>query len=176
MDFDLPDTMRLHPPRHPPVDNADFRAAMSSMASTVCLVTARRGDEMLGRTVTSVLSLSATPPAVLISIDIVSRLADLITKTGGFSLALLADDQADIADAFAGRTDPALRFETGDWRQWQSGHPILSGAVTSLDCDVIGAIETGTHVLFAGAIVDMETTTGRTPLLWQRHGYHRLRD
>ena len=30
-DFDLPDSMKLHPPRHPVVGNAEFRAAMAAM-------------------------------------------------------------------------------------------------------------------------------------------------
>ena len=170
-DFELPDTMNLHPPRQPVVSNAEFRAAMSGMAATVSLVTARRGDERIGRTVTSMLSLSINPPTILISIDIMSRLADLIAKTGGFSLALLADDQTDVADAFAGQVAPEERFNTGRWSQWPSGHPMLLGAVTALDCDVIGAIETGTHVLFAGAVIEAETTESGAPLLWQRHQY-----
>lgn len=173
-DFELPETMRLRPPRQPVVGHAEFRAAMSGMAATVSVVTARHGEEQIGRTVTSILSLSMNPPTILISIDIMSRLADLIAKTGGFSLALLADDQAEIADAFAGRLDPADRFNSGRWSQWPSGHPMLLGAVTALDCDVIGSIETGTHVLFAGAVIEAETTGSRTPLLWQRHAYHRL--
>lgn len=172
-DFELPDTMRLRPPRQPVVGNAEFRAAMSGMATTVSVVTARRGTEQIGRTVTSMLSLSMNPPTVLISIDIMSRLADLIAKTGGFSLALLADDQAAVADAFAGRVDPKERFNTGQWSQWPSGHPMLLGAVTALDCDVVGSIETGTHVLFAGAVIEAEATSSRAPLLWQRHAYHR---
>jgi flavin reductase (DIM6/NTAB) family NADH-FMN oxidoreductase RutF len=173
-DFELPDTMRLHPPRRPVVGGAEFRAALSGMAATVCLVTARRGDERIGRTVTSVMSLAATPPTILVSIDIVSRLADFIAKTGGFSFAMLADDQQLVADAFAGRVDPAERFERGSWEQWPSGHPKLKHAVSVLDCEVVGSIETGTHVLFAGAIADAETTTSRLPLLWQRHHYHGL--
>lgn len=173
-DFDLPDTMKLHPPRQPVVSDAEFRAAMAGMASTVSLVTARRGAERIGRTVTSMLSLSINPPTILISIDIMSRLADLIAKTGGFSLAVLAEDQADIADAFAGHVTPDERFNTGSWSQWPSGHPMLLGAVTALDCDVVGSIETGTHVLFAGAIIEAETTTSRAPLLWQRHRYHQI--
>jgi flavin reductase (DIM6/NTAB) family NADH-FMN oxidoreductase RutF len=171
-DFELPDSMALRAPRRPTVGNTEFRSAMAAMASTVSVVTARRGDEVIGRTATSVISLSATPPALLISIDIVSRMADLIAKTGGFSIAMLADDQAPVADAFAGRLDPADRFGVGDWARWPSGNPMLLGAVTAFDCEVIGAMETGTHVLFAGAIVEAETTTSRTPLLWQRHGYH----
>lgn len=173
-DFEMPDAMRLHPPRHPVVGNAEFRAAMSGMASTVSVVTARGGSEQSGRTVTSMLSLSMNPPTILISIDIMSRLADLIAKTGGFSLALLADDQADVADAFAGRVEPEERFNSGKWSAWPSGHPMLLGAVSALDCDLIGSIETGTHVLFAGAVIEAETTSSRSPLLWQRHDYHRV--
>lgn len=173
-DFELPDTMKLHPPRRPVVGNAEFRAAMSGMAATVGVVTARRGDEQIGRTVTSLLSLSLNPPTLLVSIDIMSRLADLIAKTGGFSLALLADDQQEVADAFAGHVEPGARFGNAQWSQWPSGHPMLMGAVTALDCDVIGSIETGTHVLFAGAVIEAESNTGRSPLLWQRHGYHGL--
>lgn len=173
-DFDLPDSMALRPLRRPAVSDAEFRAAMSGLASTVHVVTARRGEERVGRTATSVLSLSAQPPAILVSIDIVSRLADLVSRTGGFSLAMLAQGQENIADAFAGRVPLEERFQHGEWGSWPSGQPLLVGAATVLDCEVIGAMETGTHVLFAGAIVEAETDATRQPLLWHRHAYHGL--
>lgn len=173
-DFDLPDAMKLRLPQRPGLGNAEFRAAMAAIGSSVHVVTARRGDERIGRTVTSLLSLSAEPPTLLISIDIMSRMADFIAKTGGFSVALLASDQAEIADAFAGRVEAGERFERGQWGEWPSGHPMLAGAVSTLDCEVIGAIETGTHVLFAGAVVDADVASDRTPLIWQRKQYHTL--
>lgn len=173
-DFDLPDSMALRPTHRPVVNTAEFRAAMSSMASSVSVVTAQRGDEVVGRTVTAVLSLSANPPSVLISIDIMSRLADLIAKSGGFSMAVLAEDQAEIADAFAGKVPLDQRFDLGTWSRWPSGQPLLAGAVTAIDCEVIGSIETGTHMLFAGAIIEAESHEERRPLLWLRHGYHML--
>ncbi|KKB81347.1 hypothetical protein VW35_03630 [Devosia soli] len=166
--------MTLRPTDRPVVTAAEFRAALSSMGSSVSVVTGRRGDERVGRTVTAVMSLSATPPSVLISIDIVSRLADFIAKTRQFSLAMLASDQAEIADAFAGKVPAESRFSLGRWTEWPSGMPLLDGAMTVIDCEVIGSIETGTHVLFAGAIVEAETHAGRAPLIWQRHGYHAL--
>jgi flavin reductase (DIM6/NTAB) family NADH-FMN oxidoreductase RutF len=175
-EFELPDTMKLHPTRHPVVGTAQFRAAMSAMADTVCVVTGRSGEEEVGRTVTSMLSLSLSPPTILVSIDMTSRLADVIARTGGFSLAVLAEDQQVVGDAFAGRLDPDERFASGTWARWPSGRPMLLGAATALDCEVIGSIETGSHVLFAGAVVEAETTTSRKPLLWQRHGYHGLGD
>jgi flavin reductase (DIM6/NTAB) family NADH-FMN oxidoreductase RutF len=173
-DFDLPDTMALRPLRRETVSAAEFRAAMAGIASSVHVVTAKRGDDRVGRTATSVLSLSAQPPAILISIDIVSRLADIIAKTGSFSLATLAMGQDNIADAFAGRIEAADRFKIGQWNAWPSGHPHLQGAAIALDCEVIGSMETGTHVLFAGAVIEAETDTALNPLLWHRHGYQGL--
>ena len=120
------------------------------------------------------MSLAINPPTILISIDIMSRLADIIAKTNGFSLAMLADGQQEVGNAFAGGMEPEHRFGVGEWSRWPSGHPMLLGAVTAVDCDVVGAIETGTHVLFAGAIIEVETTTSRSPLIWQRHHYHTL--
>lgn len=173
-DFDLPDSMALRPLRRPTIGDREFRTAMSGLASGVHVVAARRGEERVGRTATSVMSLSAQPPAVLISIDIVSRLADLIAKTGGFSLAMLATNQSDIADAFAGQVPYTERFGVGNWTDWPSGQPRLLGAATTLDCDVIGAMETGTHVLFAGAIIETDSDETLSPLIRYRHGYHAL--
>ena len=173
-DFELPDAMKLRLPRRPVVGDSEFRAAMSAIGATVHVVTARRGEERVGWTVTSLMSLAAEPPTVLVSINIMSRLADMIAKTDGFSVSVLANDQQHIADAFAGRLDASERFNLGEWSAWPSGHPLLMGAASALDCEVIGSMETGTHVLFVGAIVDAETSTSRAPLIWQRHQYHQL--
>jgi flavin reductase (DIM6/NTAB) family NADH-FMN oxidoreductase RutF len=175
-EFDLPDSMALRPLRRPAISDAEFRSAMAGLASSVHVVTARRGDERVGRTATSVMSLSAQPPTVLVSIDIVSRLADLIARTGGFSLALLASDQGHVADAFAGKVEASERFALGQWSHWPSGQPRLEGALTVYDCDVIGAMETGTHVLYAGAIIEAETDPDRSPLLWHRRHYGQVAD
>lgn len=164
----------MRPLRRPTVGDAEFRDAMSGLASAVHVVTARRGDERVGRTATSVLSLSAQPPAILVSIDIVSRLADLIARTGGFSLAMLASEQRLVGNAFAGKVAAEHRFGVGEWDEWPSGQPRLRGAATNLDCEVIGAMETGTHVLFAGAIIEAETDAALNPLIWHRHGYRDL--
>ncbi|QQR41023.1 flavin reductase family protein [Devosia rhizoryzae] len=170
-EFELPDSMALRPLRRPAISDGEFRAAMAGLASSVHVVTARRGDERVGRTATSVISLSNQPPTILVSIDIVSRLADIIARTGGFSIALLSNEQAAIADAFAGKLDAPDRFSLGHWGNWPSGQPQLHGAVTALDCEVIGAMETGTHVLYAGAIIEAETHTARAPLIWHQRQY-----
>lgn len=170
----MPAPFKLTPPTRPLVKSQIYRDAMSLMASTVCLVATQFGDERLGRTVTSVFSLSADPPIILVSIDMISRLADHIAKTRGFSFAMLAEDQRMLADEFAGVGELEDRFGAAQWDRWVSGHPKLRGAVTAMDCELVGAIETGSHVLFAGAIIDLDAGTQRSPLIWHQRRYHLL--
>jgi flavin reductase (DIM6/NTAB) family NADH-FMN oxidoreductase RutF len=167
--------MRLREPAHPPVRLAEFRETMGSMAATVSVVTTTHARETIGRTVTAALSLGANPPSVLVSIDITARLADLILMSRGFSMAMLAQGQELIGDAFAGKLGDD-RFTYGEWGSWPSGNPMLMGAVATLDCELIGTIETGTHVLFAGAIVHSEISPQLEPLIWHRHRYRTLTD
>jgi flavin reductase (DIM6/NTAB) family NADH-FMN oxidoreductase RutF len=163
--------LKLAQPRRAPVGRPEFGEVMSRLASTVSVVTAAHAGEDLGRTATSVFSLSATPPAVLVAVDLAARLADAIVSAGGFSVAMLARDQEVIADVFAGKLAATDRFAFGVWGRWPSGQPLLYGAATALDCELIGRIETQTHVLFAGAIIEADTSNPAEPLLWYRHQY-----
>jgi len=168
---DKPATFRLGSPFRPYAGKQGFRDAMASLGTTACLVTARRGDRLLGRTVTSVFSLSVDPPSILISINIGSELAEAIGETYGFSFAMLAETQRDVADVFAGRGDPEKRFDHGNWTEWPSGHPRLAGAVVAMDCDLIGTMETETHVLFAGGVTGVEVNRDTPPLIWHQRQY-----
>ena len=173
-DFAGPTAFRLGTAFRPYVGQREFRDAMAAFGTTVCLVTAGTGAGRLGRTVTSVFSLSVDPPSILISIDISSDLADAIAGAYGFSFAMLSQAQRDVADAFAGRREPEERFEAGSWSEWPSGHPRLAGAVVAMDCDLIGTMETETHRLFAGGVTGIETDPGRLPLIWHRRAYKPL--
>lgn len=156
------------------VSIARFADAMSAIASSVTLVTAASASGRHGRTVTAMLSLSAEPPSVLVSITRGSVLAETILEAGAFSVAVLAEGQAALADAFAGFSTTPDRFSTGDWTPWRSGQPRLVGAVASLDCVLAETIEADTHFLFAGIVVDTRSSPDLPPLLWRRRGYERL--
>jgi flavin reductase len=173
-DYAMPDSFHLEPALRPYADARTYRDAMASMATTACLVTTQFGAERLGRTVTSVFSLSVEPPAILVSIDMSSPMVDHIMKTRGFSFAILAQGQDGVADAFAGRGNPEHRFDAARWNSWKSGHPRLSEAVATMDCALLGSIETGMHVLFAGGVVDIDLVSDRAPLIWHGRRYKAL--
>ncbi|PYE84213.1 flavin reductase family protein [Pseudoroseicyclus aestuarii] len=153
------------------VDAAAFREAMALMGATVCVVTGGRDEARLGRTVTAALSLSAEPPAVLVSLNTESALAQAVRESGRFSFAMLSEGQQAVADAFAGKVEAARRFESGTWDAWPSGEPKLQGAVAAMDCRVLTAVETGTHILLIGGVTRVETNPACSPLIWHGRSY-----
>lgn len=169
-----PVVFRLGKALRPYVNKQHFRDAMASFGTTVGLVTARRGERSIGRTVTSVLSLSVDPPSILVSIDNASELAEAIRDTSGFSFAMLADNQQNVAAAFAGQGEPERRFKNGHWTSWPSGNPRLAHAVVAMDCELIGTIETRTHMLFAGGVTGIGINQDRLPLVWHQREYKSL--
>lgn len=156
------------------VTRPQFADTMARLASTVCVVSSGSGSECLGRTATAVFSLSASPPSIVVSIKAGSALADTISKQDGFALAMLAQGQELVADAFAGRVAAASRYLVGIWADWPSGRPRLLGAAAGLDCVLSASILVGDHRLFVGTIIATETAAYADPLLWSERQYQAL--
>ena len=165
--------------RHDPgsaVCRTQFTEALSHMAATVCIVSANTGEDRHGRTATAVVSLSAEPPTLLISVKSGSALAKAIATAGGFSLAMLAQGQELVADAFAGRVAAENRHLIGVWTEWPSGRPHLLGAIAAFDCEVSGAMSVADHELFVGSVIATEISGPSRPLMWGRRNYRALKD
>ncbi|WP_077963021.1 flavin reductase family protein [Ensifer adhaerens] len=156
------------------VSKPEFADTLSHLATTVCVVSAGRGAESLGRTVTATFSLSASPPSIVVSVKADSPLAALIAAEQGFSLAMLAEGQELIADAFAGKIEASKRYLVGIWADWPSERPRLLGAAAALDCLLSASVQVGDHTLFVGTIVATETSTHAAPLIWSRRRYQSL--
>lgn len=160
----------------PGVSRAAFAESFSRMASTVCVVGASEGEMLHGRTATAVLSLSAEPPSLLVSIKGGCPLAKAIRATGGFSLAMLSEGQELVADAFAGKVEPERRHLIGVWGAWPSGRPHLIGAAAAIDCELAGTIVAADHELFVGTVIATDVPARSRPLLWANRQYGALRE
>src|SRR5947208_10609013 len=84
------------------VTASDFRGAMRQLTGGVSVITAGRGRDISGMTVTSVSSLSVDPPALIVSINRGASSWPLLKRYGVFGVNILASDQIDIAERFAG--------------------------------------------------------------------------
>ncbi|MCP3392512.1 flavin reductase family protein [Bradyrhizobium sp. CCGB12] len=156
-----------------PVSSADFRGAMRHLTGGVSVITAGRGKDISGMTVTSVTSLSVEPPTLLVSINRDASSFSLIRRYGAFGVNILNADQLDAAERFAGKggLKGADRFAGSQWVTSVSGVPLLVGALSAVDCEVEEIIERHSHGIVIGRVRDIRNSP-RTAALAYWHGQY----
>lgn len=154
------------------VDMVDFVAAMSRAASSVSIVTTKGGGKQSGVTVSSMTSVSAEPPAILVCIRKASGVAADVLRNKVFCVSMLRDDQSAVADVFAGRGAADIdRFCSGDWEELATGCPALVGAVTAFDCTLADCHAFGSHFLFIGQVVGVRSVDAASTLVYHDRKY-----
>jgi flavin reductase (DIM6/NTAB) family NADH-FMN oxidoreductase RutF len=154
----------------PEVTASDFRNAMRQLTGGVSVITAGRGRDISGMTVTSVSSLSVDPPSLIVSLNRESSSWPLVKRYGFFGVNILTSDQIDIAERFTGKggLKGADRFGGARWTTRASGVPLLADALAAIDCGVEDVIERHSHAIVIGRVLDVAVSTRTAALAyWQ---------
>jgi flavin reductase (DIM6/NTAB) family NADH-FMN oxidoreductase RutF len=133
-------------PAHP----SEFAAALGQYASGVCLLTVRDGIDDVGTTVSSFMSVSASPPLVAVGLSAAGYPAEVLGEVGRCGLTVLAAEHAIVASRFASAGRPSARhlLESVPWsRAPRSEAIVLDGGLAAMDCRLDRLIEAGDHVL-----------------------------
>ncbi|MBC8194890.1 MAG: flavin reductase family protein [Acidimicrobiia bacterium] len=131
-----------------------YREVLGRFPTGVTLVTGMDGDEPLAVVIGSFVSVSMDPPLVGFLTGSEARTWPRIRASGSFCVNVLADDQADLANAFFTRDgDP---WEGTGWVPGHSGSPVIPACVASIDCSVFDVMEAGDHLFVVGAVVDLK--------------------
>ena len=154
-----------------PIDDADFKTALSHFAGGVTVVTTELDGARYGMTVTAFSSLSLRPPLVLICIEKSVKTHDAIAAAGKFGVSILGSEQGDVSNRFASRSED--KFAGVEVRSGANGVPLIDGAITTLECTVTGQLPGGDHTIFVGEVTACATRAGE-PLLYFRSGYRSL--
>jgi flavin reductase (DIM6/NTAB) family NADH-FMN oxidoreductase RutF len=152
------------------VSSGEFRSAMRHLAGGVSVITAGRGRDISGMTVTSVSSLSVDPPTLIVSINRESSSWPLLRRCGFFGVNILTADQIDIAERFAGKNGlkGAARFAGAQWITRASGVPLLASALAAIDCEVEDVVERHSHAIVIGRVLEMQLSSRTAALAyWQ---------
>lgn len=152
------------------VSSTDFRGAMRQLTGGVSVITAGRGRDISGMTVTSVSSLSVEPATLIVSINREASSWPLVKRHGFFGVNILASDQIDIAERFTGKggLKGAARFAGAEWVTRVSGVPLLAGALAAIDCEVDDIVERHSHAIIIGRVLDLQISTRTAALAyWQ---------
>jgi flavin reductase (DIM6/NTAB) family NADH-FMN oxidoreductase RutF len=104
-----------------------FVAAMRAAVSGVTVVTTDGPGGRRGLTVSSMASVSADPPTLLVCVTRRSPLVAAIRANGVFAVGVLGAHQAGVAEVFAGRTSgERFGFGCARWEAGASGAPLLA--------------------------------------------------
>ena len=157
------------------LDPEALRSAMRAWSAGVTVVTAVHEGEMHGMTVNSFTSISLTPPLLIISLQQNTRTHELVMKSRAFGLTILAADQVNVSDLFAGRMPEVEdRLATVKTETLVTGSPLIVGGLSWLDCRVVQTYDAGMTTLFISEVVAARGTGSGEPLIYHNREYWKL--
>jgi flavin reductase (DIM6/NTAB) family NADH-FMN oxidoreductase RutF len=149
-----------------------FRSVMRRLAGGISIITAGRDDDITGMTVTSLTSLSADPPRLLVSINRQASSFRLIERDLLFGVNVLGSDQQELARRFSnGRLKGKQRFEGAAWFAGSSGVPLLAKSVAAVECQVEEIIERYSHAIIVGRLLSMDLSHRLSGLVYWNGQY-----
>jgi flavin reductase (DIM6/NTAB) family NADH-FMN oxidoreductase RutF len=157
------------------LDPEQLRRSMRAWTSGVAIVTASHAGEQHGMTVSSFTSIALEPPVIIVSLQTDSRTHDLVVGAKAFAVTILAEDQQELSDRFAGRVpDTEDRLEGVETEKLVSDAPFIKGGLAYLDCRISETIEVGTNTLFLGEVISARGNGEGDPLTYHNQKYRKL--
>jgi len=145
------------------VDGADQRELFRRWPAGVSVVVAEANGRRAGLTVSSLVSLSLSPPLVGISIARSASLFEVLRDSDDWGVSILADDQAALAWHFARSVPPLVLWDGIAVRE--DNPRLLAGAAGWLVVRTVDAHTAGDHVFFVGAVEWLERGSAESSLV-----------
>ena len=138
-----------------PVAPQEFIAAMGLAATGVSVVTTDGPSGRFGLTVSAVSSVSAEPPLVLVCINRKSPAMMAVDGNGLFAVNLLGACHRAYAETFSGRPREGKPFDFAnhDWREGETGLPLVRDATAAFECETHQSLDAGTHRIYIGRVI-----------------------
>lgn len=151
-------------------DTLGFRHAAARFTTGVTVITSLdQEDEIIGMTANSFMTVSLSPPTVLVSVMDGLTLS-AIEETGRFAINVLPAAARDLSRHFAGNPVPGLSpgFEQAE------GMPKLKEAIAYFDCRIDKFISVEDHTLLVAKVLNCCHREDKDPLVFFSSQYHSL--
>jgi flavin reductase (DIM6/NTAB) family NADH-FMN oxidoreductase RutF len=157
------------------LDPEQLRRAMRAWTTGVTVVTAVHDGQQYGMTVNSFTSVSLEPPLISVTLKQATHTHDLVVKSGEFSVTILASDQGELSDRFAGKIPGILdRFEGVPTEKLALEAPLLKGGMACFNCRVVHSIPAGENTLFIAEVIAVRGEGEGNPLVYHNREFWKL--
>lgn len=153
-----------------PIAADGFRAVMRRFATGVTVVSHLREGQPAGMTANAFLSVSMTPPLILVSVRRQSFFTAQVALGDRCGVNFLAEHQQDLSAHFGGRFDASLSPRFFDWQ----GTPLLEGSLAHIVARVNDIHPAGDHLLYIAEIEHLRCGHEAPPLIFYSGNYKRL--
>ena len=145
------------------------RSLFRRWPSGVSVVVAEADGRRAGLTVSSLVSLSLSPPLVGISLALEASLYEVLRDAGEWGVSILAGDQPHLARHFARSVPPLVQWDGIAVRE--DDRRLLAGAVGWIVARTTEAVDLGDHTFFVGEVVSLEHGAAADSLVYYERGY-----
>jgi flavin reductase (DIM6/NTAB) family NADH-FMN oxidoreductase RutF len=152
---------------------ADFRSLMSRFPTGVAVVTTTGDDgSPRGMTVSSVCSVTLSPPTLLVCLRKGSPTLDAILDRARFTVNFLHGQARTVAELFASGAQD--RFDLIPWEMppAAAGPHLHEDAHSMADCRVSRTEHVGDHVVVFGEVFAVSSRHEHAPLVYGLREYH----
>jgi len=157
------------------LDSEQLRQAMRAWTTGVTVVTAKHNEKQYGMTVNSFTSISLEPPLVSVTLKRLTHTYELVEKSGEFAITILASDQSELSDRFAGKLhDIQDRFAGLRTEKLEIDAPLLTGGLAYLNCRVVNSMPVGENTLFIAEVIAANGNGEGDPLVYHNRVFWNL--
>ncbi len=131
------------------------------MSYGVYIVSSLDGERPTGCIANSIMQITSSPATVAVSVNHDNYTNGCIEKTGKFAFSIMAEDSdAGLIGNFGFRSGKDVdKFEHVDYEMVQ-GIPVVKYTCGYVVCKVINKMETATHTVFLGEVIDAGSYNG----------------
>lgn len=144
------------------IDARLFRSVMGLFATGVTVISYTVDGRSAGMTANAFMSVSMTPPLIVISVRKQSRFNDAVKVGVLYGVNFLSENQQPFSSHFGGRRDEALNVPYVE----RNGIALLEGSLAHIVARTTAVHEAGDHLLYVGEIEYLQLGEQRKPLVF----------
>ncbi len=153
------------------VTEDQFRKTLGLFPTGVTIVTAlQRGGGDIGITISSLTSVSLSPPQILFCLSKHSQKRSILKASPYFAINILSDAQSDLSDGFSKHISPEWN-KVSTSRHSATGCLLLKDALGYIICEKGAIYDGGDHDIIIGKVLDLDVTSSASPLVRHKGRY-----
>ena len=147
--------------------------AFRNLSYGVYIISTLDGERPTGCVANSAMQIKSSPATIAVSVNHDNYTNSCIQKTGKFAVSILSEESdATLIGTFGFQSGKEVNKFDGVQALEKEGIPVIADACAYVVCKVIDKMETATHTVFLGEVIDADVLKKAEPMTYAY--YHKV--